>query len=81
MKFKLRNKEDFSFLNKITLYYHSQIAGEKSQLLHIFSIVRNFLGMLDQVCCEIGRNLKKKNSKVVEKELGKSLNFFRFLSP
>jgi hypothetical protein len=58
----------FSLVKKITLYYHAQAAGEKSQLLHIFVIVRDFLGMLDRECGEIGRNLKKKNPKIVEKE-------------
>lgn len=59
----------FSLVKKITLYYHAQAAREKSQLLHIFVIVRDFLGMLDQECGEIGRNLKKNNPKIVEKEL------------
>lgn len=59
----------FSLVKKITLYYHAQASGENSQLLHIFVIVRDFLGMLDQECGEIGRNLKKNNPKFVEKEL------------
>lgn len=58
----------FSLVKKITLYYHAEATRQNSQLLHIFFIVRDFLGILDRECGEIGRNLKKNNPKIVEKE-------------
>eukprot|EP01018_Ginkgo_biloba_P024379 Gb_11092 [translate_table: standard] len=69
MEIQSEENRVFSLVRKITVYFHADAAKEKSQLLRIFVIVRDFLGMLDQVCIEIGRTQKKNTPKTVQKGL------------
>ncbi|XP_058744499.1 formin-like protein 4 [Vicia villosa] len=51
-------------LRKTTQYYESGGSKEKQENnLQLFVIVKDFLGMVDQVCIEIARDLQKKNPK------------------
>ncbi|XP_073050175.1 formin-like protein 4 [Primulina eburnea] len=49
-------------VNKTTDYYQAGLSKEKgTNILQLFVIVKDFLGMVDQVCVEIARNTQKKN--------------------
>ncbi|TVU05775.1 hypothetical protein EJB05_48958 [Eragrostis curvula] len=40
-------------VRELTEYYHGEVSKDDSNLLHIFVIMRDFLGLLDRVCREI----------------------------
>lgn len=40
-------------VRELTEYYHGEASKDESDLLHIFVIMRDFLGLLDRVCREI----------------------------
>ncbi|KAJ1268533.1 hypothetical protein BS78_07G142300 [Paspalum vaginatum] len=40
-------------VKELTEYYHGEVGKNESNLLHIFVIMRDFLGLLDRVCREI----------------------------
>ncbi|GJN16158.1 hypothetical protein PR202_gb03116 [Eleusine coracana subsp. coracana] len=40
-------------VRELTEYYHGEVSKDESDLLHIFVIMRDFLGLLDRVCREI----------------------------
>ncbi|XP_077230518.1 actin-binding FH2 (formin homology 2) family protein [Tasmannia lanceolata] len=56
---ELKEDEDRVLLNvrEITEYFHGNVSKDEANPLRIFVIVRDFLGMLDQVCKEV-RSLK-----------------------
>ncbi|KAJ4963793.1 hypothetical protein NE237_023732 [Protea cynaroides] len=56
---ELREDEDrvLQHVRGITEYFHGHVSKDEANPLRIFVIVRDFLGMLDQVCKEV-RNLK-----------------------
>ncbi|XP_073133591.1 formin-like protein 4 [Henckelia pumila] len=49
-------------VKRTTDYYQAGFSKEKgTNILQLFVIVKDFLGMVDQVCIEIARNMQKKN--------------------
>ncbi|KAF4352082.1 hypothetical protein G4B88_002189 [Cannabis sativa] len=58
---ELQGDEDrvLSTVKEITEYFHGDVSKEEANPLRIFVIVRDFLGMLDNVCKE----LRSSNSK------------------
>ncbi|KAI5419768.1 hypothetical protein KIW84_043796 [Lathyrus oleraceus] len=61
----VREKETIvlQILSKTTQYYECGGSKEKEEKnLQLFGIVKDFLGMVDQVCIEIERDLQKKES-------------------
>lgn len=48
---------------KTSYYYQVGLSKDKvANLLQLFVIVKDFLGMSDQVCVEIARNMQKRTS-------------------
>ncbi|KAF6142653.1 hypothetical protein GIB67_015139 [Kingdonia uniflora] len=67
----LKKDEDRVLLNvkEVTEYFHGVVSKDEANPLRIFVIVRDFLGLLDQVCKEL-RSLKTPN-------MGNSISAFR----
>lgn len=72
-------------VKKTTDYYQAGLSKEKgTNILQLFVIVKDFLGMVDQVCVEIARNVQKKNpvssssTSVAGSSSGGSPRVFRF---
>lgn len=53
---KLKEDEDrvLVHVREITEYYHGEVGKDEANPLRIFVIVRDFVGMLDRVCKELG---------------------------
>ncbi|KAF8779033.1 hypothetical protein HU200_002995 [Digitaria exilis] len=50
---KLAEAEVLQQVRELTEYYHGEFGKNESNLLHIFVIMRDFLGLLDKVCREM----------------------------
>nr|XP_034600677.1 formin-like protein 9 isoform X2 [Setaria viridis]TKW10409.1 hypothetical protein SEVIR_6G162600v2 [Setaria viridis] len=50
---KVAEAEVLQQVRELTEYYHGDIGKNESNLLHIFIIMRDFLGLLDRVCREM----------------------------
>ncbi|KZV50681.1 formin-like protein 8 [Dorcoceras hygrometricum] len=60
--FKEEQTRVVELVKRTTDYYQAGFSKEKgTNILQLFVIVKDFLGMVDQVCVEIARNLQKRN--------------------
>jgi hypothetical protein len=50
---KVAETEVLQQVRELTQYYHGEVGKNESNLLHIFVIMRDFLGLLDRVCREM----------------------------
>lgn len=50
---KASEAEVLQQVRELTEYYHGEVGKNESNLLHIFVIMRDFLGLLDRVCREM----------------------------
>ncbi|CAO2175314.1 unnamed protein product [Urochloa humidicola] len=50
---KVAEAEVLQQVRELTEYYHGELGKNESNLLHIFIIMRDFLGLLDRVCREM----------------------------
>ncbi|GAB4839899.1 hypothetical protein Ancab_020608 [Ancistrocladus abbreviatus] len=53
------------FVKRTNQYYHSGDSKDK-QPLHIFAIVKDFLGMVDQACTDIARSLLQRKPRTAD---------------
>ena len=53
---KIAEAEVLQQVRELTEYYHGEVGKNESNLLHIFVIMRDFLGLLDRVCREMRRS-------------------------
>ena len=58
-KIKMIEKRALSSVKDVTEYFHGDTAREGVQPFRIFMIVREFLGVLDHVCKEVGEMQNK----------------------
>ncbi|KAF9673482.1 hypothetical protein SADUNF_Sadunf10G0028900 [Salix dunnii] len=49
-------------VRKTTEYYHAGATKDQAHALQLFSIIKDFLYMVDQVCIEIARNLQRRKT-------------------
>nr|GEW80058.1 formin-like protein 6 [Tanacetum cinerariifolium] len=54
-KIKIDEKKALTSVKEVTEYFHGDNAKEGAYPLRIFTIVRDFLGILDNVCKEVGQ--------------------------
>ncbi|KVI02697.1 Actin-binding FH2 [Cynara cardunculus var. scolymus] len=54
-KIKIDEKKALASVQEVTAYFHGDTAKEGAYPLRIFTIVRDFLGILDHVCKEVGQ--------------------------
>lgn len=54
-KIKVDEKKALASVREVTEYFHGDTAREGAQPFRIFTIVRDFLGVLDHVCKEVGQ--------------------------
>lgn len=54
-RIEVRERIVVSMVKEITEYFHGNLAKEEARPLRIFMVVKDFLGILDQVCKEVGR--------------------------
>ncbi|KAJ9564261.1 hypothetical protein OSB04_000227 [Centaurea solstitialis] len=54
-KIKIDEKKALAAVQEVTAYFHGDTAKEGAYPLRIFTIVRDFLGILDHVCKEVGQ--------------------------
>ena len=52
-KLNVAEAEVLQQVRELTEYYHGEVGKNESNLLHIFVIMRDFLGLLDRVCREM----------------------------
>jgi hypothetical protein len=50
---KVAEAEVLQQVRELTEYYHGEVGKNECNLLHIFIIMRDFLGLLDRVCREM----------------------------
>ncbi|KAI3665655.1 hypothetical protein L6452_44285 [Arctium lappa] len=54
-KIKIDERKALASVQEVTAYFHGDTAKEGAYPLRIFTIVRDFLGILDRVCKEVGQ--------------------------
>ncbi|KAK9664994.1 hypothetical protein RND81_14G082700 [Saponaria officinalis] len=55
IRIQSRESNAFTKVKELTEYFHGNLSKEEAHPFRIFTIVRDFLGVLDQVCKEIGK--------------------------
>ncbi|KAK9664983.1 hypothetical protein RND81_14G081800 [Saponaria officinalis] len=55
IRIQSRESNAFTKVKELTEYFHGNLSKEEAHPFRIFTIVREFLGVLDQVCKEVGK--------------------------
>ncbi|KAE8721991.1 Formin-like protein 1 [Hibiscus syriacus] len=55
VRIQTQDRVALSMVNEITGYFHGNSAQEEAQLFRIFTVIRDFLSILDRVCKEVAK--------------------------